>query len=114
MNIFEAVRELLENRAQEYLHPDDRAMLEDALNERPAVVCNISGGLLQGASANMPVDVYTLDFDIDSFDDDLTGVMVDGSPAYFGEQSADVDPQFVAAMIEADEVYLKDGSPVDA
>ena len=77
---------------------------------RPSVVCNITGGVLQGASSDYPLDVYSLDFETDKSD---TGVVIEGSDAYLGQCSARVDPTFVQEVIEAPEVYFLTGEPVD-
>lgn len=78
----------------------------------PQVVVNISGGLNQGASATHKVDVYTLDFDVDSFDDDSTGIVVEGDNAYFGQSSADVDPDWVKEVLEAPTIFFSTGDRV--
>lgn len=67
--------------------------------ERPAVVINITGGVFQGASSTVPVDVYCLDFDV--MDTDASDVMeTDEGAAIFSEQSAKVDPSWVAMIID--------------
>jgi hypothetical protein len=66
---------------------------------KPTVVANISGGLLQGASADYPVDLYTLDFE----DADDNVIEVEGSDAQLGQCSTLVDPKFVAEVVEAAE-----------
>lgn len=79
----------------------------------PKVVANISGGILQGASSDYPVDIYTLDFDVDSFDDKATGIYVEGSRAYRHGEAAAVDPDFVTEVLDAEEIYFHNGEPVD-
>lgn len=68
------------------------------------VVVNISGGVVQGASASAPVDLYSLDFDdIDTYGPDVITVPGEreGSQAVRGECGAKVDPEWVAAVIAA-------------
>jgi hypothetical protein len=66
----------------------------------PQVVCNITGGLLQGASSTHKVDVYALDFDI--CDEELSEkIIVDGEEARLGQDGAEVDPEFVRKVIDA-------------
>ena len=80
-----------------------------ALTERKVtVVANISGGILQGASSDYPVDLYTLDFDDIPLDDPSRVIEVEGSEAYFGECGARVDPDFVREVVEAVEVADED------
>lgn len=64
----------------------------------PSVVANITGGVLQGASADYPVDLYALDFDV-GWDDDT--VEIEGDPACLGQVGARVDPEFVREVLEA-------------
>jgi hypothetical protein len=68
---------------------------------RPQVVANISGGVLQGASSDYPVDLYTLDFDDVPDDDPENVIEVEGSRAYLGQTSTKIDPDFVRQVIEA-------------
>jgi hypothetical protein len=77
---------------------------------KPQIVANISGGVLQGASSDYRVDLYTLDFDLDTFDHDATGIMVDGDLSYFGQVSPKIDPDFVERVVEADTVFLHNGA----
>lgn len=79
---------------------------------RPQVVANITGGVLQGASSDYPVEIHTLDFETDSFDEKTTGIVVDGSTAYLGGQSANIDPDFVRSVVEADTVFIHNEVPV--
>jgi hypothetical protein len=79
---------------------------------KPQIVANISGGVLQGASSDYRVDLYTLDFDLDTFDHDATGIMVDGDLSYFGQVSPKIDPDFVERVVEADTVFLHNGAQV--
>ncbi|MGE8141782.1 hypothetical protein ACQKOE_07390 [Novosphingobium sp. NPDC080210] len=79
----------------------------------PQVVANISGGVLQGASCDYRVDVYCLDFDTGCLDDHSTGVMIDGSDAYRYQCGAAIEPHFVSEVVEAEEVYLLTGDPVE-
>lgn len=65
----------------------------------PIVVANITGGVLQGASATSPVDVYALDFETNSCDENL--VWIEGSDAYCYEAGALVDPEFVQLVVDA-------------
>lgn len=67
--------------------------------DRPTVVVNITGGVLQGASATSPVDVYALDFETNSCDENL--VWIEGSDAYCYEAGALVDPEFVQLVVDA-------------
>lgn len=67
----------------------------------PQVVANVSGGVLQGASADYAVDLYTLDFEDVPRDDPESVITVEGSEAYFGQESAKVDPDFVKHVINA-------------
>jgi hypothetical protein len=66
---------------------------------KPQVVANISGGILQGASSDYPVDLYTLDFEHDGAEEDEL-ITVDGSTALFGETFIKIDPDFVDEVIE--------------
>lgn len=86
-------------------------MIDDLPAVVPQVVANISGGVLQGASSDYPVDIHTLDFEIDSFDSHATGIVVDGDEAYLGQCSTKIDPTFVREVIEAPEVYFDTGEP---
>jgi hypothetical protein len=72
---------------------------------KPLVVANITGGVLQGASSDYRVDVYALDFDLDTFDDDTTCILVDGDMAELGQAGCEVDPEFVRQVIEAPERF---------
>lgn len=92
---------------------DVRRVINAELVVKPQVVVNMSGGLLQGASADYPVDIYVLDFDLDCVANEDEGIEVDGSLSSFGQQSAEVDPDFVRRVIEAPAVYLHDGSLVE-
>ena len=66
----------------------------------PQVVCNITGGLLQGASADYPVDVYALDFDVrDEGPEELIMVPGDNVEARLGQEGALVDPGWVKAVV---------------
>lgn len=67
---------------------------------RVSVVCNITGGMLQGASSNVPVDVFCLDFDLDNDQADDV-ILIDGSAAILGQEGAKVDPDWVASVIDA-------------
>lgn len=85
-------------------NPEEQAALsaaKAALTMPITVVANISGGILQGASSNFEVDVYTLDFADVPSDDPHNVIEVDGSEAYLGQCSALVDPEFVAAVANA-------------
>lgn len=73
---------------------------------RVQIVANISGGVLQGASSNYPAEIYTLDFDTDSFDEKAVGILVEDNMAYLGQQSANLDPDFVKSVIEAPERFI--------
>lgn len=85
-------------------------IIQKAPSIKPSVVCNITGGMLQGASADYPVDVYTLDFDVNGD----RYVMIDGSEAYLGQEGALIEPEFVRQVIEAEEIDFETGEPVDA
>ncbi len=65
----------------------------------PIVVANITGGVLQGASSNYPVEIYALDFEIDPRDDAC--LQVEGSDAYCYGHSTVVDPGFVKEVLDA-------------
>jgi hypothetical protein len=77
------------------------ATIHNAPAIKPQVVCNITGGLLQGASSDYPVDVYTLDFDYDGESPDSAILDPDGEEAWFGQTSAVIDPEFVRKCVEA-------------
>lgn len=66
---------------------------------KPAVVCNITGGVLQGASSDYPIDVYCLDFDTDGANDDET-VEIDGGRCHATEVETQVDSLWVADVIQ--------------
>lgn len=61
---------------------------------KPTVAANITGGVLQGASSNYPVDVYCLDFRGDE-------VEIDGGLCDLMQCGALVDPDFVEEVLEA-------------
>lgn len=67
---------------------------------RVVVVANISGGILQGASANMPCDVIVVDYDNDCDDAATNVVQSDGSfeEATVEETGCEVDPEWVAKV----------------
>lgn len=67
----------------------------------PQVVANISGGVLQGASADYRVDLYTLDFEDVPSDDDDSVITVEGSEAYLGQCASHVDATFVNHVVTA-------------
>lgn len=92
---------------------DVLAQIEHAPAIKPQVVANISGGILQGASSDYPVDIYALDFEVDGACEDSTGIVVDGDDAFIGQTSCVIDPDFVRGVIEAPEVYLLSGLPVE-
>lgn len=73
---------------------------------RPTVVCNITGGVLQGSSSDYPVDVICLDFDTDSCDDHL--IELDGSDCYAYESGSSIDPTFVEQVLTAISVANRD------
>lgn len=77
---------------------DIMVQIEHAEAIVPTVVANISGGLLQGASADYPINVYTLDFD--DIGEEHEQVVVDGDEAYPGAEDADVNPEWVATVAE--------------
>lgn len=89
------------------------AFIQDQPAIKPQVACNITGGVLQGASSDYPVDVYILDFDLDCVDCDAVGIEIDGDLCYLGQESAQIDPDFLERVVAAPEVYLHDGSPVE-
>lgn len=68
---------------------------------RPQVVANISGGVLQGASSDYPVDLYTLDFEDVPRDDPENVIEVEGSEAFLGQCSTLIDPDFVEEVVSA-------------
>lgn len=76
---------------------DTIVQIEAAPSIKPQVVANITGGVLQGASADYPVDVYVLDFDCN----DDAGIEIDGDTAWLGQHSAKIEPDFVQRVIEA-------------
>lgn len=82
-------------------YPEARGIVADQPAITPQVVANISGGVLQGASANYPVDIYTLDFDDVPYDNDEHVIEVEGSEAELGQCAALVDPDFVRHVINA-------------
>jgi hypothetical protein len=81
---------------------------------RPRVVANITGGVLQGASSDYPTEIYALDFEVDSFDDDAEGIEIEGSNAYVTGVAAQVDADFVQLVIDAEPINFSTGEPVDA
>jgi hypothetical protein len=106
-----AIRELAEH------HGALKVAADVTLAELPAVVpqvvANITGGVLQGASSDFPVDLYALDFDVDTFDEDSSGIVVEGYNAYLTQMSVtDVGPDFVREVIEAEEINFSTGEPV--
>jgi hypothetical protein len=56
---------------------------------KPQVVCNITGGVLQGASSNYPVDIYG---------DNV--VEIEGGKVWLGRTIAEIEPDFVAHVVE--------------
>jgi hypothetical protein len=93
-------------------HARDLVSVEPAI--KPQVVANISGGVLQGASSDYPVDLYALDFDVDTFDEDSTGIIVNGDNAYLGQTSTKIDPDFIKQVVEAEEINFATGEAADA
>ena len=100
----------------------EAAALEQALAAPPlvpTVVINITGGMLQGASANAPVDVISLDFDHEGVPD--TGLYLipaddgvgEASTAIVGGESAKVDPAWVQAVIDVEPVAPGEGDAND-
>lgn len=77
--------------------------------ERPVrVVVGLEGGIVQGASADAPVELIVLDYDVDSFDDDNPPLDVpqsDGSisEAYVNEPWIEHDPTWVEAVFAMEE-----------
>lgn len=70
----------------------------------PQIVANISGGILQGASASYPVELYTLDFE--DVDECNPHIIVEGSAAYCSGLYPVIDPEFVAALSTRGDVGL--------
>jgi hypothetical protein len=72
----------------------------EAINHpiKPKVVCNITGGVLQGASADYPVDIYCLDFDCN--EDGYNVVEFEGGKVWLGRTIAEIEPDFVAHVVE--------------
>lgn len=66
----------------------------------PTVVANLSGGVLQGASATHPVELITLDFE-DVVIGEENHVVIDGSDAVRGGCSIKIDPDWVRGVAEA-------------
>jgi hypothetical protein len=101
----ETLRTILRNSAYDYGDGlDTFSVWEQAMDKiekivenplRPSVVCNITGGVLQGASANCPLDVYCLDFE-----EDEGGYDVEGSPCAIYQLGARVDPEFIDEVVE--------------
>lgn len=80
---------------------DTIIQIEEAPAVVPQVVANISGGVLQGASCDYRVDLYTLDFDDVPHDDPSRVIEVEGSSAYFSQDAACVDKEFVREVLDA-------------
>lgn len=76
----------------------------------PQVVCNITGGVLQGASADYPVDVYALDFDYNGEGRD-EAIEIDGSEAWRHQDAAAVEPEWVKSVIDAPTLAETDKEP---
>lgn len=75
--------------------------LEKAEPTRIAIVANITGGVLQGASCNYPgVELYTLDFEHDGADDSEL-IEIDGDTAICSSDNPAHDPEFVQRVIDA-------------
>lgn len=68
---------------------------------KPRVAANISGGLLQGASADYPVDIYALDFDDVPDDEPENTILLDGKRVHLGQTGCQVEPEFVRSVVEA-------------
>lgn len=66
---------------------------------RPIVVANITGGVLQGASSDYPLELYTLDFDCAW--DDSEAIEVEDSMALCSSLVPQHDPKFVAEVVDA-------------
>lgn len=84
-------------------------------NAPPRVVINITGGIMQGATADQPVDVYCIDYD--NYDDDraIPILQDDGSTAdaTVSEQAADVDTSFVEMVVALLDACEEDGATGD-
>lgn len=68
---------------------------------RPRVVVGVEGGLVQGASSDLPVDVVAVDYDVkDSRDGAIVIPQSDGSEtlASLAEHIVDIDPMFVEGV----------------
>lgn len=76
-------------------------LITDAPAVVPVVVANITGGLLQGASATYNVDLYTLDFD-------ESGAHLDGDEVRISSVGCAVDPDFTASAKSAYELANED------
>jgi hypothetical protein len=67
---------------------------------RAAVYINITGGVLQGATANVPLDVYAIDYDDDASEaEDDCVIRHDGEEVVLMEVGAEVDAGAVAALV---------------
>lgn len=91
-----------------FLHVDQctaKDSIEELIADSPAVVpvvvANITGGILQGASATHNVDLYTLDFD-------EGGAELDGDVVGISSVGCDVDPDFAASAEFAYELANED------
>lgn len=72
----------------------------------PGVVCNIEGGMLQGASATHHVDVYALDYDTHGIISGL--IQIDDRRASLSQASARIDPDLVQQIVDAPEITDED------
>lgn len=91
---------------------DVQSAIEALPTIKPQVVANITGGLLQGATSDHPVDVYTLDFDYDGENPEGAIADPDGDEAWFGQTSAEVDPAWVQKILDAPNLAEEDAECV--
>ena len=90
---------VMRDRAGEYIGFETLRRFKDMSAEEPVrVVVNITGGLMQGASANIKgVEVYCVDYDTDGCTPEEM-IEVDDSEVRFGWDTADFEPDFVTEV----------------
>lgn len=72
---------------------------------RPRVVVGVDGGLVQGASSDMPVDLVVLDYDMNDVADGAVEVPQSGGSTTLAtiiSHGVDLDPDFVAGVWQAE------------
>jgi hypothetical protein len=101
--LVESLQHAINLRSYSFTHTQSQVAIDAAQIAitnpiKPQVVCNITGGVLQGASSNYPVDIYGLDFDCN--EDGYNVVEFEGGKVWLGRTIAEIEPDFVAHVVE--------------